>query len=848
MASRFLGFLARLCCSHPVWVIAAVLLAWAVAFGLAMRLDFSTGVAELLPKEQPQVKQFFEAVSMFSGADTLIAVITSRQPDNVVLMQEFIRLFAESIDDERLITDVDYNAHRVAIRFFKDVFLSHLFLFLDRSDIERVVEILTPEGMRKQLAQARATLISQAGVAEKEFIAADPLGLRELLWKYSPKLKSGFRLQLIDGYYFSNDTKRAFVLIQPKQIAQHLDFDRRLLSFLRKKAEATFAALDRLHHWQSGEAKRRLDIAFTGSHAILLEESQVIRGDLSKALLGSFVLVVALFVVAFGRLGGIVYVGLPLAVAMTFIFALCYLWLGYINVLTIVLVVMNMGLGIDFSVHLYNRYADERSAGLDPTDALAVAYSRTGVGTLACAATTALAFLACSISRFVGLKNLGILAGGGIMLCLATTLLLLGPLLALGEKLPAHFRYRRISGFGLGALGRFVQAHSRLVIAGWIALTALSAIPLARLEFCQDIRSLRAKSSPALSLQSQISREVGGSFRQWMVTFQAQTSESALAQAERLNAVLGSMVKEGLLASCSSLLDYVPPLSRQKENIEILPKLAGRLSGRDLGAEFESALRQTGFKVTPAYRAYIATIAAALRVRAPLDVAKSAANPRLRRILGRFVHVGPDGLHLAAYFSPARLVAKGSDVFDFVSRVSSRLGSEFSIVSTMVLTAVLKRIITGDMWAIAALAAIAVIGVLLVHFRRVSIAMVAMLPLLCSVVIMLGVGSLLGIDLNPINLFVVPMILGIGIDDGIHLVHRFCERRQGVRGAVSSTGKALVLTSLTTILAFGTLVTAGFAGLAQLGVLTILGVSSALLASIVLLPALLFYFRRQDYD
>ncbi len=849
MLERFLGRIAALCFTRSLTVILVALGLVAVALFLALRLEFSADIRQLLPESDPRVEEYFDAMSRFAGSETLIGVVspTGKQDDR--LMQEFVKHFSESIAESKLVESVDFNANRIALVFFREFFLKHIFLFLDEQDFNGVVEALSAEGMKRALRQARATLVSQVGLVQKEFIEHDPLNLRRFMFKYSPKLKQGLKLDLVDGYYFSTDHKMAFVLVKPRDNSQNLEFDRALLGFLRRAADASLNRLDDFHQWTRGEAAKRLSISFTGPHAILLEESAVIRHDMFATLIVSFVLVILLFVAAFGRLGSLVYVGVPLLSALTFTLALCYLTLGHVNLLTIVLVACNVGLGIDFAVHLYSRYADERASGRTGQDALRISYTRTGVGTLACAATTSLAFLSCALCRFRGVKELGLLAAAGIVICLFTTLMFMGALLKQGERFARRdFKTPRTAAFGLSRVARLVSNRSGAVIAAWVILTLIAAVRVSQMEFSEDVNRLRAKTSKALQLQRTISCAVAGSFKDWVIFKRVPDAQSALKFSEHVRGVSEEMIACGTLSSASSLLDFVPPISTQRENIERLAQLAEHASPEEMISRFEAAAAESGLRMTDRYEEYIRRLASSLLVRDPMDLHTATADTSLRRLLGRFLQADDDGLYTACYVSPAKLLSTRSAAVAFERTLRERLGSKVSIVSTTYLTAVLKDLVTKDIWLIAIVAAGLVFGVLLVQFRRFSIALVAMAPLCSGAVMMLAAASMLGIDLNPVNLFVIPMILGIGIDDGIHLVHRFSEAKSTAKDAIVGTGKALVLTSLTTVLAFGTLVFAGFEGLVQVGVFTILGVGFALLASITFLPALLLRFVRRGDD
>jgi len=138
---------------------------------------------------------------------------------------------------------------------------------------------------------------------------------------------------------------------------------------------------------------------------------------------------------------------------------------------------------------------------------------------------------------------------------------------------------------------------------------------------------------------------------------------------------------------------------------------------------------------------------------------------------------------------------------------------------------------------------------LVVDFRNLRDTAIALLPPVGGAALMAGTMALFQIDLNPLNLVVLPLILGIGVDDGIHVVHDY--RRQVARGSRSYVPSGeivmgVILTSLTTVVGFGSLLIAGHQGLVSVGVVMAVGVTSCLLVALIPLPALLTLVARHQ--
>jgi hypothetical protein len=136
---------------------------------------------------------------------------------------------------------------------------------------------------------------------------------------------------------------------------------------------------------------------------------------------------------------------------------------------------------------------------------------------------------------------------------------------------------------------------------------------------------------------------------------------------------------------------------------------------------------------------------------------------------------------------------------------------------------------------------LAVLAFLLISFRSIRYTLLAIAPLVIGLVWMLGIYPLLGFKINIINIVVIPLVLGMGIDFGIHLAHRF-QVEQDIHTVYTYTGKAVFLSAFTTMIGFGSLGLIGkFPSIASMGVVLFFGIASCLAAAMLVLPALLSY-------
>jgi predicted RND superfamily exporter protein len=136
-----------------------------------------------------------------------------------------------------------------------------------------------------------------------------------------------------------------------------------------------------------------------------------------------------------------------------------------------------------------------------------------------------------------------------------------------------------------------------------------------------------------------------------------------------------------------------------------------------------------------------------------------------------------------------------------------------------------------------------VVALLWIDFRRVFDTVASLFPLLVGLVWMLGGMVLLSLSMNFFNVFVTAMIIGLGVDYGVHMIHRYREEKDGTQeslvAGLTETGKAVVLAALATVVGFGSLSLSSYPGIQSIGYVAIMGSSSSALVAMTLLPAYL---------
>lgn len=169
-----------------------------------------------------------------------------------------------------------------------------------------------------------------------------------------------------------------------------------------------------------------------------------------------------------------------------------------------------------------------------------------------------------------------------------------------------------------------------------------------------------------------------------------------------------------------------------------------------------------------------------------------------------------------------------------------------SLTSSKLVQMELEELMTRESWRILLLALAAVSLLIYFDFRSWTLTFISLLPVVLASLWTLGIMGILGIHLNFMNLVVFTMVLGIGVDYGVHVLHRGVQSPLGqLEQELHKVSGAVVLAALTTLVGFGSLVFSAYPGLQSMGAVALMGVGFSLLLALTLVPVLFDKWRRK---
>lgn len=817
------------------------LLVVAGSAALAFRLRFDPDVLHLLPKKNPGVITFRETLEQFGNIDYFVVGI--RIPEEVPLDPY------EALADDvalRMSESAEYfSAVESSIGEPEQLlreFLPRALLFLDGPTRERLAGQLTGQAIRDRARELRRTLEMPQAVALKDLIKLDPLGISGIFLDRLGGQRGPLAVDWTSGRYLSRDHRLLLILGKPTHPPQDIDFNRRLVETMEKTVADVTAGWSELAEGSDAPVP---EVFFGGRYMIVLDDTGLIRRDVIVNAATSILSVLVLFYIAYRRTSLLLLVFWPLACGLAITFGFAALAVGVLSSATAGVAALLVGLGDDFVIVLYGRYVEQRQRGISVVESMRAMGGATARGVVLGAVTTAATFYAFLITDFTGLYQMGLIVGTGVLFCLVAVLFLVPAMIGWSED---HHSKREsaprlhIFAFGIERLSRFATRKPRttLAVAALVTVAALAVAP--KLQFDDNVEALRPPGNRGIIAQSEINAHFGSGFESMSLVLKAPTLPEVLALADKAASAGRKLVAEGRLGGVDAVTSVLPPPALQQEALDwVAAERDGRLDMDRIRSEFALALEDEGLRVEP-FADGLDLLGSTLAPAGQLTREGVLAVPQGHSLLDRYLVETPEGWRsvVKLYNLPGR---PKREIPEAAIDLERSLGAQATLTGMNVLSRSLRGEIRRDALVSGIIGLALVVLLLWIDFRDAHTALLALIPLLLGILWMVGAMVVFDLHLNFMNIFVITMIIGIGVDYGIHVIHRYREEERvpggDPAGAVEETARGIFLAALTTIAGFGSLATSHYPGLISMGLVSILGTLATALVAIVVIPAYL---------
>lgn len=952
-------------CSRP-WLTLIITAVSAVAAVLVtvFLIEFRTERSDLIDPSAEFHQRWTSFTRAFGDSSDLVVVIEGKHPDAIKLAMEDLggRLQAEP----ELFSQVLFKVETGSLKRKGLQYLSPEQLEQGLQHLEGFRPILNGGWNRLRLDLFATSLLAQVNTLTRRLsldqddsssntpLAPDEAAAaREKLngvLAQTSKLASSLRQYIVHREFQSPWPELVSVDPEVQRESSHVVYlmnEAGTIGFLKARPvqpdgnfDGASQSIDRLRKLISSVRPQHSDvqIGLTGIPVLESDEMRRSQSDMIRASILSFMCVGILMLIGFRGWKHPVLAMVMLAVGMCWTFGFTTLSIGHLNILSVSFAAILIGLGIDFAIHYLARYLELRHHGSNLDGALSASSAGVGVGIVTAAVTTSLAFFCASFTEFLGVAELGLIAGSGVLICTAATFLVLPALVTVADRglehqaLPTPFQgdaFRKLIHRFPGLVA--VTSLAVVVLAGSQGIRVHDGNLQFRVGYDYNLLNLQADGLESVDIQRRIfsAGDDGDRSGKGSLLYAVSVAGSA-SEARRLRKEFLKLDSVDHVEELATRLPEYPPdqtqllvqgfhaqLGRLPTELPSPPVINPNLVGRMFEQLFERTRDLPHPSAEPAAMAidrlldtldpleledqltvlseYQQRLTASLLTQMTMlaeaaDPEPVSINDLPAALAARFVssdgrwllQVYPkepiwDIEPLHAFVQDVRKVdpeVTGTPLQNFeASQQIMQSYQHAAIYAFIVVTIVLLINFLGPREALRATLPTLIISCciglaqysqsgelnwwvllasflslmlsisLVMNFRSVVFTVLALVPPVLGGLLSYGLLATLEISFNPANLILLPLILGIGVDDGVHVMHDF-RSQSGSYRLSPSTMNAIVLTSLTSMIGFGSMMIAAHRGLYSVGLVLVIGVGSCLFVSLVPLPALLTVLRQ----
>jgi uncharacterized protein len=803
---------------------------------LISRLKIQSDVAHLLPENAPTTQAFRKFYENFGTADSLFIALERKTGGTVEIFEPFAETMAELLLRSGEFREIQGRLDPSALEKIKDLFIGKALLFLDEQDLKKIENRLEKESLQRQVRSLKTRLHSPLGSYTSQWAASDPLHLWPFFQKHFPADPTGMETA---GMIYSGDRKMMLLIAKPKGAAPDIRYDELLWQTVKDaeiEARGNFLRNKKMTADDLGD----LTIGLAGGYINALEDSRLIKKDLVLNFSISLGGVLTIFFLAFRRKMAIFYALFPLLASPLLTLGFLAAFLGRLSESTGAFAAIILGLSVDFIILLYNRYLEERNNGRSISDAMEQSMRQTGPGVFTGGVTTAAAYLALLYSDFQGMRELGLLTGTGILFSLLCAFFLFPALLAWREKEKSKDKsLRPPSAFGLENLISLALPRPFLIIFLIAVVSILTGVWAFQVKVSNDPKKLRPADLSSLGLEARIQEKMGEGLESIVFLAEAESVEESLELQGQLQKKFQAAMASGLpMIRLETLAAFLPPFSQQNRNLQWIRERSQSVfhPGR-VEEQLRKTLRDEGLRVE-SFKPGLEILKAMLTNRERLTWEDFQRSP-LKDIGEKFLKCRENICTSAAYLQVGPGFWTHPKARAFLQEMEE-MAPGIRVTGSKLIQEEWEQLMAHESWKVLLIALAAVFILIYFDFRSFRLTLLGLLPVVLASIWTLGLMGMMGMNLNFMNIIVFTMALGVGVDYGVHILHRWREP-EGVHRVTGllQVSKGVVLAALTTLVGFGSLVSSGFPGLQSMGAVALMGVGFSALLALTLVPALL---------
>ncbi len=805
----------------PRILASSVLLLLLLSVFSVSKIRFETDIFRLFPSNSPALGLLLDSLEWTGSAKEAFFLLEGdpkllpSAAENLALRLKAIKIGSEPAFSRiryRIYEDSEAESFAKLIAFAA----THPAAFIPLDQIPQFIQRIGPEGQKNAILNLSSILASQFGGAATSLAVADPLSTRDF---FLPRLKKGSQaldLATDSPYFLSRDKKLLIMIAEPAKPVQDMQFARKLVEGINQA--------------RAGSSVR---VSCAGAHISAVIDEAAMKSNIMVCIFSSLLVILTIFYITYRRLLPTLMIPVVLGAGVLMALGTAGLLLNGIHIISFAFMALIIGLGTDYSIHLYDRFHTERAAGKSIDHAISLAVTDTGHGLFTAAITTALPFLALTVSDIRALYELGLLVGLGVVFSLYFTLFFMPSVLRFTDR--NEHAYRALPTLGMGLVWRFTSGYPRIVISLSLVIIVFLSLAALKSTFDAELKNLQPRHSEAFKAQELVEKHLNLAPLQILVAVDGSSLESVLSRSEKIEALAETLKVKGDVSAWSSI--------------------GGVLNRRDIQARASDLINRSLSNIRPdslliknlenqyfdplQFNKYIKFLASAeiASITAEYEIIKHLQDSPLKGVVDRHITKDRSGWHGLTYIYHTK---RSLDQQQFVSSIKN-LDADARVTSTDLVGQELLDSVKKSFKTAFFLGGAIVLVLIFFHFRDAKGIAASLIPVFIGTTSMLGAMALMGMKLNFMNSMVLVTIAGMGSDYGLHLHHRL-SKAIGADDAEASfvqSSRAVLLSAITTVAGFGSLAFTDYGAMSSLGWATNFGIGFTAFAALVMLPAAL---------
>lgn len=782
---------------------------------LATQLKLENDLSSMLPKDRKKKdvssiltnnKQLDKIIASVSLKDTSLA-----DPDVLTAFtDDFANLLIER-DSDKLIATVETKQHEERFLNIITAVQHNLPFLLDEKDYLKIDSLIQPEALKATLESNYRTLASPGGVAMKQMIAKDPLGISFMALKKLQDVQQDENSGLYDGYIMSSDLKALTFFIHSSFPASNTKMNEGLAPLIA-------SVVKELTH---REEYQSIDFHCFGGQLVAAGNASQMRADTILTLSITIILLLLLFIFFFRSFFAPLQIMIPVLFGGLFGMAMMYLLKGKVSMIALGASSVILGIAVNYSLHFLSHFRHSQNK----EETIAELSIPMTIGSF----TTIFAFFSLSFLHTPVLQELGLFTAFNLIGSSICTLLFLPHFIASKQSDTAIHHPLRITW--LDKLSMYSPNKNKWIVIGIILVTAFLAYYSNDVRFNEDMMKMNYMSQDLQRSQQIINTQNAASLNSIFCVSEGKTLEEALNKSDSSAQLLSQLKQEGIIRKYSSIGSFI-----LSDRIEAT-KLArwNTFWHQERRSNFLRNLYQQGAAIGFDQTAFEGISQLLNHTYTKPD---SGFHATFNSLFNDFIVHDKEGYKLLLLVKASQ--EKRQELYSrFNTQTSSYLTDRQLITSQFV------HYIKEDFYKILFLTSFIVFFTILISYGRIELALISFIPMVITWICILGLMGLFGIEFNIINIIISTLIFGLGDDYSIFITDGLLEKYKYGKLKINSIKTSIYLSAITTIIGLGILIFAKHPALRSIALVSVIGIFSILLVSQTIQP-LLFNFLIQN--